>query len=289
MESVQPTLDGVSHHFVDVGGVTLHYAEAGAGEPLVLLHGWPQHWYMWRNQIPELARHYRVICPDLRGFGWSEAPARGYDKDQLAADVIALCDALGIRRFRLAGHDWGGWVGFLICLYQPERVVRYLALNIPHPFGSPGALKPRVVLRFWYQAVIAAPLLGSMLLRRTSFVRRLLRAAARAGTWDERTLSAYAGRFRQPERAAASVQLYRTFLLRELPAVMRGRYRRHRLMTETLLLFGVEDIAIDPALLDGYEPYAERMSVERFEGAGHFIAEEAPEAVTRRALAFFNP
>lgn len=288
MDPVRPTLDGVSHHFVDVGGLMMHYAEAGEGEPLVLLHGWPQHWYMWRHQIPELARHYRVICPDLRGFGWTDAPARGYDKARLAADIVALCDALGIERFRLAGHDWGGWVGFLICLHHPERVLRFLALNIPHPFGNSDALRPRVVLRFWYQAVIAAPLLGKALLRRTPFVRRLLKAAARPGTWDAEALSAFASRFRQPARAAASVQLYRTFLRRELPAVARGHYRRYRLVTETLVLFGLEDIAIDPVLLDGYQPYSDRMAVEFVEGAGHFIAEEAPARVTERALAFFG-
>lgn len=288
MDPVSPTLDGVSHHFVDVGGLTVHYAEAGEGEPLVLLHGWPQHWFMWRAQIPALARRYRVICPDLRGFGWSEAPARGYDKDQLAADIVALCDRLGIERFRLAGHDWGGWVGFLICLQHPARVERYLALNIPHPFGSPGALRPRVWLRFWYQAVIAAPFLGALLLRRTPFVRRLLKAAARDGTWDAEALTAYTDRFRQPARAAASVRLYRTFLLRELPAVMRGHYRRYRLATETLLLFGMDDIAIDTALLDGYQPYADDMSVECVQAAGHFIAEDSPDRVTERALAFFG-
>src|SRR5687767_14115632 len=78
-----PEVQGVSHRFVDAGGLHMHVAEAGEGEPVVLLHGWPQHWYEWRRQIPALAQHYRVICPDLRGFGWTDAPASGYEKENL--------------------------------------------------------------------------------------------------------------------------------------------------------------------------------------------------------------
>ena len=97
----------------------------------MLLHGWPQHWYEWRHQIPVLAEHYRVICPDLRGFGWSDAPPGGYDKETLAADVVNLLDALGLDRVKLIGHDWGGWVGFLLCI-DPPRAGRALP-RAQHP------------------------------------------------------------------------------------------------------------------------------------------------------------
>ena len=129
-----PDVEGVDHRFVDVRGLRLHVAEAGDGDPLVMLHGWPQHWYEWRHVIPRLADRYRVLCPDLRGFGWSDAPGSGYEKERLASDVLELLDALGLDQVRLIGHDWGGWAGFLIALRAPERVSGYLALNIPHPF-----------------------------------------------------------------------------------------------------------------------------------------------------------
>ena len=90
-----PHVAGVDHEFVDAGGLRTHVATAGEGPPVVLLHGWPQHWYEWRDVIPRLAPHARVICPDLRGFGWTEVPERGYEKDQLKRDVLALLDALG--------------------------------------------------------------------------------------------------------------------------------------------------------------------------------------------------
>jgi len=93
----------VTHRFVTVRGVRLHVAEAGGGDPVLLLHSFPQHWYAWRRVIPLLAGQYRLICPDWRGFGWSEAPARGYDTASRAADVLALMDALGLYRVRLVG------------------------------------------------------------------------------------------------------------------------------------------------------------------------------------------
>ena len=122
MQPSFPQAEGVTHRFVRVNGLNWHLAEAGSGEPMLMLHGWPQHWYMWRYQIPYLAQHYAVICPDLRGFGWSDAPATGYEKEQLVDDIIALLDTLKLKRIRLMAHDWGGWVAFLLCLRQPDRV-----------------------------------------------------------------------------------------------------------------------------------------------------------------------
>src|SRR5947209_2045355 len=132
MEPPLPQLDGVEHHNAQVGDIRVHFAESGSGEPLVLLHGYPQHWWEWRLLIPKLAEHYRVICPDMRGFGWSDKPPSGYLKSQLAADLVGLLDALGIERARLIGHDWGGYVGFIACVENPERFSRFLALGIVH-------------------------------------------------------------------------------------------------------------------------------------------------------------
>jgi pimeloyl-ACP methyl ester carboxylesterase len=143
----------------------MHVAEAGEGPPLLLVHGWPQHWWMWRDLIGPLAEDHRVICPDLRGFGWTEAPPEGYDPEVFANDLANLLEALEIGGpVDLVGHDWGGWTGFMLSLFHPERVRRYLALNVYHPFV---ALSPRALAsawRFWYQLVIGAPSIGRRVL-----------------------------------------------------------------------------------------------------------------------------
>ena len=107
----QVSASGVTHRWVDVAGLSVHVAEAGAGPPLLLLHAWPQHWFCWRRVVP-LSDRYRLIMPDLRGHGRSGAPRRGYEKEQLATDLLTLLDTLELDKVGLVGHDWGGWTGF---------------------------------------------------------------------------------------------------------------------------------------------------------------------------------
>src|SRR4029079_3269623 len=135
-EHRMPEVPGVRQEWVSAGGLSVHVAMAGPedAEPVLMLHGWPQHWYEWRGLVPRMSHRYRLLMPDLRGLGWSEVTEGGYEKDNLARDQIALLDALGIDRVKLIGHDWGGYAGFLMCLLAPERVERYVATNIVHPW-----------------------------------------------------------------------------------------------------------------------------------------------------------
>ena len=280
-------VDGVSHRWIEARGLRFHVAEAGGGEDAVLcLHGWPQHWYEWRRLMPVLADRHRVLAMDLRGFGWSDAPREGYEKENLATDVLAVIDALGLKRVKLVGHDWGGWIGFLLCMRAPERFDRFLALNVLHPWVELRRALPHA-WRFWYQQVIQAPGLGYLAHRRGRFVRRMLREwVTDQSAWDEVTLSAFADNLAEPDRARAGVQMYRVFNLREAPALLRGRYGRQRLTVPTRLVFGVDDKALSPVLLAGYERHADDMKVELVPGCGHCIADERPDLVADRARAF---
>lgn len=285
-----PELPGVEHRFVEVDGVRLHVAEAGGGEPLVMLHGWPQNWWEWRHLIPPLAERYRVVCPDQRGFGWSEAPAGGYLKEELADEYVRLLDALGHERIRLVGHDWGGYIGFLICLRHPQRVERYLALNTGHPFARAGARSAATYWRFAYQWLLASPGLGALAVRRLADSPGLARRVGGDGApfWSDEDVEIFFGQFRDPLRARATTQLYRTFSLQELPAAVGGRYRGERLETPTLFLHGADDPVIRPEVLEGFERYAPNMRIEYVPAVGHFIADEAPDLVRDRALEFFS-
>ncbi len=283
-----PAVEGVTHRWVEARGLRFHIAEAGAGDdPVLLLHGWPQHWYEWRHLMPALADRHRVLAMDLRGFGWSDAPRRGYEKENLASDVLAVLDELGLERVKLVGHDWGGWVGFLLCLRAPERFDRYLALNIPTPWIQMRKALPHS-WRLVYQQLILAPWIGYLAHRSGRFVRLALRAGgADPSFWDERTLSIFADSLAERSRAKAAVQMYRVFNLRELVPILRGRYADKRLTVPTRMLFGTDDAAIHTDLLEGYEPHVDDMEIELVPGCGHFIADERPELVAERARAFF--
>jgi pimeloyl-ACP methyl ester carboxylesterase len=277
-----PQVSGVQHRYVNAGGLRMHVAEAGEGEPVLALHGWPQHWYLWRALIPRLAPHARVICPDLRGFGWSDVPAGGYDRETMARDVLALLDALGLERVRLIGHDWGAWIGFLLCLHQRERVERFVGCNIlpPWPSGDPRA--PLYLWRLSYQVAISLPKLGG------AFARRF----ARAGLGSTRALSAaeidaFVDRLGD-ERGRASELLYRTFLLREVVPVLRGRYRAADLDVPTLLLFGDRDQVIPLRTVTAAAAQSAPVELEVVPGASHFVVDERPELVAERAIEFFG-
>jgi pimeloyl-ACP methyl ester carboxylesterase len=280
----------VTHRRVRARGIDFHVAEAGSGDDVVLcLHGWPQHWYEWRHLMPALADRHRVLALDLRGFGWSDAPRDGYEKEEMATDVLAVLDELGLERVKLVGHDWGGWIGFLLCLRAPARFERFLVLNIVPPWITLRATIGHA-WRFWYQQVVLAPGLGYRLHRRGEFVRRVLVGGSDVkDAWDEEALRAFADNLAEPARARAAVQMYRVFNLREVRPILRGRYADQRLTVPTRLVFGVDDFVLRPTMLAGYERHADDMQVEFVEGCGHFIADERPDLVAARAREFFSP
>jgi pimeloyl-ACP methyl ester carboxylesterase len=279
-----PRLDGVTHRTVAARGLRFHVAEAGAGEPIVLVHGWPQHWWMWRHVVPLLAPHARLVMIDLRGFGWSDAPPGPYDKQTLADDLLAVLDALGLERVRLMAHDWGAWSGFLACMAAPERFEAFLAVGAPRPAGRPRVRQLPEAWRFVYQVAIGAPLLGRRLVARADFIERTIMAGAvnrRAWTADD--LRAFATVLAEPARARASVRLYRTFLTREV-----GRTPRGGLRVPTRIVVGRDDPVIPAVLLEDALDDADDVGVELVADCGHFVPEERPELVVERAWALFG-
>jgi pimeloyl-ACP methyl ester carboxylesterase len=284
-----PHVDGVRHSYVDVDGLTLHVAEAGEGEPILLLHGWPENWYMWRRVMPALAPHFRVIAPDLRGLGWSDAPRGGYHKEQLATDILGLMDAMGLDRVRLMGHDWGGWTGFLMCLRQPERFERFIALNITPPWAR---VVPtlRNLPRFWYMAMNASGA-GALLLRLRpdAFKRGIRGTAINKRAFSDEDLEVYIDTIATPGGANATTQLYRSLFLRDfLDVGPRRRYDKQLLEVPTLLMFGVKDAAIGIDMVTGLEHHGRDFRVELVPDCGHFIVDEKPDLVIERALELFG-
>jgi pimeloyl-ACP methyl ester carboxylesterase len=281
-----PEVEGVEHHFVDADGLRVHVAEAGEGPMLLLLHGWPQHWFMWRRVIERLAPQFRLIAPDLRGFGWTEAPGHGYDGDTFAADQVALLDALEIESASVIGHDWGGWTAMLLGLDHSDRIERMVVCNSPHPWPR---LQPRLALeawRSWYALVNATPLLGRWLAE-SRLMPSLALERGNVGDPFPEGVDLYVEQFQDPARAEASMKLYR-YYLRAFGRTLRGAYRRRRLAVPTLLLFGHRDRYVSPKLLPGFEPYAEHLELELVPDSGHFLVDEKPDLVARRALAFLG-
>jgi pimeloyl-ACP methyl ester carboxylesterase len=278
-----PELPGVEHRFEVANGIRQHYAEAGSGEPLVLLHGWPQHWWMWRDFIGPLAERFRVIVPDLRGHGWTDKPRSSYRKTEFLDDVLALLDTLGIDRFRFVGHDWGGWAAMLAGLREPERIERLVVMSIPHPWRR----RPhpvQVLGALAYQPIVAGPW-GRLAMQRFGFARRVLQGARSVGAFSDEELDVYDAVQREPDTAEATVRIYRTFMLREAPPWANGGFSDERLTVPTLWLVGEKDL-LAAASDDSYREHADDMALEFLPEVGHFMPEEQPIELRDRLLDF---
>jgi pimeloyl-ACP methyl ester carboxylesterase len=282
MDDGFPHAAGVEHRFVAVRGIRIHIAEAGEPDapPVLLLHGWPQHWYVWRRVMQALSPDRRLIAPDLRGFGWSEAPGDGYDVETFTVDQVALLDELGIDRVPVIGHDWGGVVAFLLGLRHPDRTDRALMLNAPHLWARASLRLLPELWRSWYTLAMAMPGLGPAMAR-NGIPASVLSRGNVGDPFQPGELEIYRDRLREPERARASSILYRNYQRLFLSAA-RGTYRKLRLTAPTRILFGARDRYVSPKLLEGYEPYADDMRVELVPDCGHFIVNEKPELVIER-------
>jgi pimeloyl-ACP methyl ester carboxylesterase len=267
-----PELPGVTHEYLNAGGLRMHVALAGAQDapPLLLVHGWPQNWWSWRHVIPALAERFHVIAPDLRGFGWSEAPSDGYDKQQLASDLLALLDALELERVTWIGHDWGAFSGFLAALSAPERIEQMLALCIPHPWVKPNIGLLAVMLS--YQGPISVPFLGTRLA--DPMVRRILQFGRFGEPLDATDVDIFAEHI----PPAVTVAMYRTFLTRELLPMARGRYAHDQLQVPTTLILGKAD-AVSRGVPAGAVDGQPNLRVELLERVAHWVPEQRPQAV----------
>jgi pimeloyl-ACP methyl ester carboxylesterase len=279
-----PPVEGVEHQDVQLPGVRLHVAEAGAGDPVLLLHGWPQHWWEWRRVIPLLAGEFRLIAPDNRGFGWSEAPGSGYEPAVFARDAVALLDALGLERAHVIGHDWGGFSSLLLALDHTERVRSVLAVSTPQPWIP---RTPRATLEFWrtWYVLLMASGAGERVLRSDRFGQTMDIGAK--GVFTEAEKETYAAVLRDPARARATRELYRSYLRTARASLNASPYAGRRLTVPVRLLLGTRDTAIPAAWAEGIGEHGDDAVFEPVPGGTHWLPETHPELVAQRARELF--
>ncbi len=282
--SEPPAIDGVRRTFVQARGVRFHVSEAGPqdGRPVLALHGWPQHHWVYRDLLADPPPGLRIIAPDLPGYGWSGPPPHRWAKADVATDVLALSDALGLGRTLLLAHDWGAFVGYRMLLSHPERFDGYLVCNMAHPWQTPRTTLPHFWRFLAYQPFVAS--IGMALQQRTPYLERVVFGF---GPEEHRVqpgaARVYAERFRDPVCARAATDTYRTFLLRELPAAARHPEQR-RATVPIRALFGMADFAIHPSLASPATANADDYTFEAVD-AGHFVIDERPDLVRARLIA----
>jgi pimeloyl-ACP methyl ester carboxylesterase len=280
MPSEPPPIDGVRRSFVEARGVRFHVTESGPvdGRPVLALHGWPQHHWAYRDLLADPPEGLRIIAPDLPGYGWSGPAPHKWAKEDIASDVLALIDALRLGKVLLVGHDWGGYVGHLMVLREPERFDGFLVLNMSHPWVTARTLMPQIWRLLSYQPQMAT--LGVPLQRYLRFLDLVLRVGS---DMDSATYRVYADRFRDPVCARAGRDTYRTFWLREIPRGARHPETR-RATVPIRVLFGKRDVAVHQSFAAPETANADDYTLELVD-ASHFIMDERPDLVRAKLIA----
>jgi pimeloyl-ACP methyl ester carboxylesterase len=280
MAADPPPIDGVRRSFVEARGVRFHVTEAGPpdGRPVVALHGWPQHHWEWRDLLADPPPGMRIIAPDLPGYGWSGPAPHKWAKADVAKDVLALLDAMGLERVLLLAHDWGAYAGYRMVLEEPQRFEGYVACNMAHPWVTARDVLPHL-WRFDYQVPVAT--FGVAVQRHTSYVENVIfRIGSRM---DRESVRVFAERFRDPVCAKAGRDTYRTFLTRELPAAGRNPETR-RISIPIRVLYGKGDRAVPPSFVAVETARADDYTVETVD-ASHFVVDERPDLVRKKLIA----
>ncbi len=265
---------------VSVNGLRMHVRSAGEGPAVLLMHGFPDTHVVWRKQVGPLVRAgYRVIAPDLRGYGQSDAPeaVSAYRIEHICADMLALLDVLGIERARVVGHDWGALAGWLLCVEAPERVEQYVALSVGHPAALARA-GIQQHLRSSYMLWFMTPVLAEKALMAGDFY------AMQHFTSERSQVMHWRRDLREPGRMTAALNYYRA-------NVPRGLALGGKVDQVTVPVMGIWSDR-DPALTEAQMRDSARyvtaaFRYERIEGADHWLQLTAADRVNALLLDFF--
>jgi len=278
-----------SHHTAQVNGITVHYVIGGRGDPVVLLHGWPQTWYEWRQVMPALAQRYTVIAPDMRGLVYSGKPTTGYDKRTVATDIYHLVCQLGFQRIFLVGHDMGGMVAYAYAAAYREHVRRLAILEILLPgFGFEEQLHVTRERRIWHPAFHMAPDIPEALITGReriylSWFYKLAFSVYNPAAITEADINEYVRCYSAPGALRAGFEYYRSVFD---DAEHNQESAKTKLKIPVLALGGERSLRDQP--MRSMQAVAEDVRGGVVEHAGHWIPEERPDFLTEQLLTFFE-
>jgi pimeloyl-ACP methyl ester carboxylesterase len=282
----------MDYSIVETNGIRLNVAMNGPedGPLVILLHGFPEFSYGWKNQIADLtAAGYRIWAPDQRGYHLSDKPRgiKAYAIDQLAADAVGLIDAAGQEKAYIVGHDWGAAVAWWIVEKYPDRVIKMVVMNVPngrvmikHLRSSFAQLK-----KSWYIFFFQIPWLPEFVLKRHNwaFAAKILQSSSHEGTFSEEDLVHYRRAWSQPRAFHSMLNWYRAFLQRP-PSASTSR----KITVPTLLIWGAQDTALGREMAQPSIDLCENGQLVFIEDATHWVQHDAPKRVNRLIRSFFG-
>ncbi len=275
---------------IDCGSITLAVSEAGAGEPVILLHGFPEIAHSWRHQLPALAAAgYHAVAPDLRGYGDSDAPPEvaDYAFPNLVGDIVGLLDALDAPSAHIVGHDWGGSIAWAISARLPARVRSLTILNSPHPVASAETRQlPEQQQKSWYMLLFQFPGVAEEWLSANDFanLRRFVFDTAAPQTFPADDRRRFCDALARPGRLTAALNYYRANIPPE--SWLRPPPELPPITVPTTIIWAGADAYMSDALLErSIAKVTGPLTVERLPGVSHWVQQEVPDQVNDLLLA----
>lgn len=277
-------MPAIRHGYAQVNGVRLHYAEAGSGRPILFVHGFPEFWYAWREQLLEFGRDHRAVAPDMRGYNLSSKPESldGYLLPALVEDLRAFSEFLGDDPVTLVAHDWGGVVAWVLAMMHPDRVDRLIIINAPHPavFQREVTSNPAQRRASEYMVLFRSPQAEEVLSANgyAVLVEQVLGEGLRRGYHTEADREAYLEAWSRPGALTGSLNWYRANRAGPPapgePAGGQPELILRVIERPTLVIWGMQDTALLPGNLDGLEEWVTDLTVEEVEDADHWVVHQ---------------
>lgn len=298
-------MTAIKHDFADVNGIRMHYAHAGGegpgkGKLMLFAHGFPEFWYCWRHLLPEFARDYHAVAPDMRGYNLTSKPptVEDYDIRLLVDDLGALARHLGYERFTLVAHDWGGGVAWSLAIRHPEWLERLIIINSPHPtvFERELNTNPAQQKASMYTRHFQSPKVEAMLMANgcKGLQDICLTAGMKDGHVTEADRQEYLKSWNEPGAVTGMLNYYRA--ARMGPPVAPGETARSFetgvadpiVKIPTLVIWGERDTHLLTTNLDGLDAYVPDLTVRRIPDGSHWVINEQPETVIRHMRAWLG-
>ncbi|UCB60216.1 MAG: alpha/beta hydrolase [Candidatus Bathyarchaeota archaeon] len=284
-----------SHRFVNVNGLRMHYVTQGSGKLVLLLHGFPDFWYVWRLQIPELAKHFQVVAPDLRGYNKTDKPVGvdNYRLNLLAGDIRGLMDALDEEVGMIVGHDWGGAIAWSFAAFHPTRTEKLAILNAPHPnaYTRRAKLSLRQLQKSWYVFFFQTFDIPEEVLSRNkySFLKKMVKSSfVKAEALTEEDLRLHAEAWSQPGALTAMLNYYRANMNPSIMFLDRSVVFP-KISAPTLIVWGEQDVALSKGLSDNIEEFVDAQHLSKYiPTCGHWVQLEEPKLVNEYLTEFFE-
>ncbi len=283
--------------YAEVNGVRLHYVEAGKGPLILFLHGFPEFWYEWKNQLEDFGKDHRAVAPDMRGYNLSEKPpvVDQYQMKYLVEDVRQLVDHLGYKnkKITLVGHDWGGAVAWSFAIAHPEYLDKLVIVNAPHPgvFARLLASDPAQQKASQYMLMFRGPNAEETLSANNyaALVNAVLGAGLKSGAFTEDDKKAYIEAWSQPRALTSGLNYYRAAQVGPPAAAPSGDAAASQssgnfaldpsklaVNVPTLVIWGEKDTALLASNLDGLDEFVPNLTIRRIPDGSHWVIHEKP-------------